>query len=639
MVARPFLRPRQWLVGSLLLALLGGPLALSPRPAHAAPPAEAGDAPVPVLAADPVWGDAAAPVTVVAFTDFECPFCSRAEGTMEELRKRYGEKRLRIVTKHNPLPFHRHARLAHEVGAAVLEVAGQRAFARYQSKVFANQRDLEAANLWSWAAEVGVSAPRLKAALDGGGPARKVSEDLALGQHVGVQGTPAFFVNGVLVSGAQPLERFVEVIDAELAEAKKLTTSGVAPRDVYARRTKQNFSAPTPAAKASAPAPDTAVWRVPVESDDPVRGPADALVTLVAFSDFQCPFCARVEPTLTKLAAAYPNELRIVWKDHPLPFHERARPAAWLGRAAFEKGKSPLFWKVHGELFVAQQLGLADEVLADIAQRHGLDWDKVRANNSAYQLKLASSEDLADDVKARGTPHFFINGRRLSGAQPYEDFQKLVDEQLELARAQVKAGTPAAKLYDKLMKDGKQDELELATPPALTKDTPIRGPRNAPVTVHVFSDFQCPFCQRVNGTLEELDKAFPGKLRFAFHHMPLAFHQHAALAAEAAQEAFAQGGSALFFRYHDKLFANQGQLGRSDLEQYAKELDLDLVRFRLALDKRTHKAKVDADKAVAEKAGVNGTPHFLVGKYVVSGAQPLGKFQRVVRRVLAGNTR
>jgi protein-disulfide isomerase len=96
---------------------------------------------------------------------------------------------------------------------------------------------------------------------------------------------------------------------------------------------------------------DKTVWKVPVDAKDPIRGPADALVTIVEWSDFQCPFCKRVEATMKQIKDSYASDVRVVWKDNPLPFHNRAKPAATLARMAFDLKGEKGFWVAHDGLY------------------------------------------------------------------------------------------------------------------------------------------------------------------------------------------------------------------------------------------------------------------------------------------------
>jgi protein-disulfide isomerase len=158
------------------------------------------------------------------------------------------------------------------------------------------------------------------------------------------------------------------------------------------------------------------------------------------------------------------------------------------------------------------------------------------------------------------------------------------------------------------------------------------------LVVHVFSDFQCPYCRQAEGVLHELELAHPGKLRFVWHDLPLDFHDYARPAALAGREAFAQKGNAGFWKMHDLLFSvRDGEpegkavaLERSDLEGYARSLGLDSKRFAAALDGKTHDAALAADKQLADSLGIRGTPAFVVGNYLVTGSRPREHFERLI---------
>lgn len=592
--------------------------------------------PVPIGADDPVWGKADAPVTIVEASDFECPFCSRVVPTVDRIKKEYGPDKVRVVWKNNPLPFHKSARPAADAAVTVAALGGD--FWKFHDLAFANQKDLTPENLEKWAVAAGVDAQKYKAAYDGKKFAGKVDKDLAVSKQIGVRGTPHFLINGKPLSGAQPFEKFKEVIDAELAAADALAKTGVAKNKVSLELTKKNFQKPEEPKPQAPPPEDTAIWKVPVLEDDPVQGPPDALVTIVEFSDFQCPFCSRVEPTITQLLQDYKGDLRVVWKDNPLPFHPRAKPAATLARYAYEKGGNKAFWEAHKALFEGQK-NLEDDGLQEIAKKLNLPWDKIKAAiaEDKYGARFTSSIDLATDYEARGTPHFFVNGRRLSGAQPLEKFKEIIDAQLVIAKGLVSKGVPRAKVFGEVMKTAKgAAEPEKKDVPAPTKDNPFKGPENAKVVIQEFSDFQCPFCSRVGPTVEEVLKAYPKDVKVVWRNMPLPFHADAPLAAEAAHEAFVQAGSKGFWKFHDKLFANQQAIKQPDLEKYAAELGLDAAKFKAALDTRKHKDFVEQDAAVGNKAGIGGTPGFVINGYFVSGAQPFQAFDKIIKLALKG---
>ena len=171
---------------------------------------------------------------------------------------------------------------------------------------------------------------------------------------------------------------------------------------------------------------------VPLAATDPAQGPANAPVTLVEFSDFQCPFCQRVEPTLKRLRETYGDKLRMVWKDFPLTqIHPQAFKAGEAGHCAGEQGK---YWEYHDRLFANQQ-SLMPADLKKHAADQGLDAAKFAAclDSSKYGERVRDGVSAGTQLGVNSTPTIFVNGRRLSGAQPYEVFAAVIDE--ELARA------------------------------------------------------------------------------------------------------------------------------------------------------------------------------------------------------------
>jgi predicted DsbA family dithiol-disulfide isomerase len=172
------------------------------------------------------------------------------------------------------------------------------------------------------------------------------------------------------------------------------------------------------------------------ESESPARGLRTAEVTVVEFSDFQCPFCARVTPTLKRLEEKYKDRVRIVFRDYPLPMHRDAPKAAEAARCAAEQGK---FWEMHDALFANQkELGVAD--LKRHATRIGADAPAFDACLDSGKTADAWRADLKDGEAygVSGTPTFFVNGRVLSGTPSFEAFAEVIDE--ELARAALSRG-------------------------------------------------------------------------------------------------------------------------------------------------------------------------------------------------------
>lgn len=589
--------------------------------------------PLPIGSDDPVWGAATAPVTIVEFSDFQCPFCSRVEPTIKTLQAKYGPNQLRVVFKHNPLPFHDHARPAAKVADAVLRQGGSSAFFAFLELAFQEQQKLGDEALAAWIARVGLDPAVVLRRAELPETSDKIERDIALAGKVGANGTPAFRVNGKALSGAQPLESFTSIIDAELAAAAELGRKGVPAADIYKTRVAANYVAPQPE-REEEPEQDLVIWKIPVKGA-PSVGPSDALVTIVEFFDYQCPYCRRAEATMNELMARYPKDVRVVLRQNPLPFHARALPAAnFAFEARAQKGDAG-FVEANRRLFEGK---LEEADLLELGKQMKLDEKRLKnaITTNTHAAEIDADADLATDFKAAGTPYFFINGLRLSGAQPLENFVTVVEAQLKVANALVAAGTPRAAVYDEILKHAQEpDAPERKDIPAPTADNPSRGPLNAPIVIHEFADFQCPFCQRADKTLHELDKEFPNKLRFVWHDYPLSFHEHARPASIVAREARAQKGDAGFWKMHDLLFSSDAALTDETLTQHASTLKLDPARLSAARSDGRFDGILEKDKAIADSAGIRGTPAFVINGYYLSGAQPLKAFKRVIRYALA----
>ncbi|NRA43747.1 MAG: thioredoxin domain-containing protein [Oligoflexales bacterium] len=196
----------------------------------------------------------------------------------------------------------------------------------------------------------------------------------------------------------------------------------------------------------SYPRPSEPVYDIKVTSDDHVRYHADdskatkpvackgddCAITIVEYSEYQCPFCARVIPTTKQILKEYEGKVRWITRDFPLDFHDRARPAAIAAHCAGFQGK---FWDMYSILFENQR-SLSDKDLDGYADKIKLDKDKYLKCVAEPQKAIAlidKNMQTGASVGVTGTPAFFINGRRLSGALPFEEFKRVIDD--ELAKA------------------------------------------------------------------------------------------------------------------------------------------------------------------------------------------------------------
>jgi protein-disulfide isomerase len=165
---------------------------------------------------EPRQGNPTAPVQIVEFSDFQCPYCSMADTTVKEVQQKYGDK-VAIVYRHFPLPMHQ---FAHRAAEAADCAGDQGKFWEYHDQLFANQRSLDDDSLITYATNVGMDSAAFRTCLTGNTHTADVDKDAADGEKVGMSGTPGFYINGRMLSGAQPIEAFSEVIDEELASAK-----------------------------------------------------------------------------------------------------------------------------------------------------------------------------------------------------------------------------------------------------------------------------------------------------------------------------------------------------------------------------------------------------------------------------------
>ncbi|MBW1907344.1 MAG: thioredoxin domain-containing protein [Deltaproteobacteria bacterium] len=574
---------------------------------------------IPVTDAQPSKGPKDALVTIVEFSEFQCPFCSRVLPTTKQVIDTYGDK-VRIVWRNNPLAFHNNAGPAAAVAMEAHAQGGNDKFWEVHDVLFANQKALGRAELEGYAEKAGLDVEKVKKALDEGTHQKAIAADQAIASQMGARGTPYFFVNGRQLRGAQPFAAFQKVIDEELATAETLLKQGVTKEQMYATLTKDGLTkaaaAKPKAAKPGQPDPK-AVYKVPLKGNEPQKGPDDALVTIVEISDFECPFCGRVEPTIKQVQDKYGKDVRVVWMNNPLPFHKNAKPAA---NAALE---------AHAQKGAKFKKALADD---------------------KYSKTIQEQQTLASSLGARGTPAFFINGRNLRGAQPLTAFTTLIDEELGKAKALVAKGTPRAKVYATIIANGAtgpKTAPAAAAPDAnkvytiaVPKKAPSKGAKNAKVVIQEFSDFQCPFCGRVNPTITQVMKEYGDKVKIVWRDYPLPFHKDAQPAAQAAREVFVQKGDKAFWAYHDLLFQNQKALSRANLEKFAEQVGgIDMKAFKAALDSGKHKAAVDADIAAIAKAGARigtriGTPSFFINGKLLQGAQPYPAFKAAIDAAL-----
>ena len=257
-----------------------------------------------------------------------------------------------------------------------------------------------------------------------------------MANKIGASGTPAFRINGVAVVGAQPFEKFKEVIDAQLAEAQKLVAAGTPKDKVYVELTKKNAASRprsrrrSQARRAGRSPAAAARGHHRLQGGRRVGRPGarakDALVTIVQWSDYQCPFCKRVEDTMKQVVDTYKGDVRVVWKDNALPFHPRAIPAAYVGIANYKAKGDKGFWDAHHTLFESAPK-LEDEDLQgrrrEARPRLGHHQEGHRRPRSTRRRSTPTwSRPTTSTPAVRRTSS--STAASSSGAQPFEKLQE-----------------------------------------------------------------------------------------------------------------------------------------------------------------------------------------------------------------------
>jgi len=377
-------------------------------------------------------------------------------------------------------------------------------------------------------------------------------------------------------------------------------------------------------------------FRVEV-GDSPTRGPADAPVTIVMFSDFECRFCDEAFATIAALEQEYAGQIRFVYKSLPLDTHQHALLAALVGHSAQSQGK---FWEFHDLVFSGR--GIDPATIQRYAAEVGLDVDRVEREVETLVHASAVRNDLrvAKRLKLRSTPVFFINGRMLPGARPSHIFRHMIDQELSLAERLADQGVSPAQLYDHTIKWGYTALVYENDRPELDDDTvypvpiagsPSRGPADAPITIVAFTDFQCPFCFRGHATMEELRALYGDQIRFVFKHFPLPGHPIGALASRASYAALAAGQ---FWEFHDAVLALGSRYDGRDLLGIGAKLGISQIALEAAMTTESNDAAIQADLDLGVRLGITGTPAYFINGRPIVGAHPLMDFRMVIAEEL-----
>ena len=630
-------------ISKILVAMLLGVLSCTrhPEPALSASSHERIWVPLSNL---PLRGPATAGVTVVVFSDYASPYCARVHEQLTQLRQQYKDE-LRVQFRNRPLPNHEDAPQAAEAAMAAAE---QGQLWRYHDTLFAHPGKFDRPTLETYAQVMGLDLARFRDAIDSERARKQVDADSILAAQLGVRGAPVTIVNGRPLRGATTLAELQAVIEEELALARSLRKRGVSPRELYkhiAQSAQAAHKSEEAVAPAASPAPPPQLepgttYRIPVGSS-PARGPADAKVTLVMWSDFECGSCRDAESAVQAVQRANPDDVRLVWKNRPIPDHPEAMLAAEAALAAAQQGT---FWPMHDLLFAEPRKDR--QTLERLAGKLGLELQPfIKAlDERTYAPQVAADLALADRVGVRDLPTLFLNGHPLTRELLTADvLQARMHAELQRVEQLLAQGLTRADLYESLVRNGRDGipEPTLSELPPLPKgryhvsvgNSPVRGPATAPITLILFADFQCPYCARFESTLAQLRIRYGDKLRIVWKDAPDSEHKDALGAHEAARAAGEQGR---FWDMHDKIVANPYLLNPAIMQRYAAELGLDQRKFQAAITQGRFRRAIQEDTEYGVSlAGPAGTPIVFINERLIPGAYPPSVFEQIIDEELA----
>ena len=368
----------------------------------------------------PFVGNGAAKVTMVLFTEFQCPFSRRVLGSLIELLGKYEADELRLVFMNYPLPFHE---LAMPAAVAALAAHEQGQFWAYHDLLFNNQNRFDPESLQEYAEELDLRMDEFRAALDSDEYAERIANEQGVGTRLGVRGTPSFLINGELVVGAKSAGELMQIIDAEIEQADALLAAGVPLTEIHRVLVEERVEA---TAEDRSPGPR----ELTAEADSSTGTVARPIETveLAVFADFTNPRYRPLGLTLARLTSELGDRLGIDYTSVVDADDTHAVLVAAALRAAQEQDRWITF---HAAL--ADRTDTVDrETLLAIAETIGLDQESFReALDSPSSAQLARAElEAAQRRGVVATPAVFIGGRRFVGSLPYDDLRELIDAEL-----------------------------------------------------------------------------------------------------------------------------------------------------------------------------------------------------------------
>jgi len=603
------------------------------------------------------WKGAPEPlVTIVEFSDFECPFCSKLASTLESVVARYPED-VRLVFKQFPLGMHARAEPA---ARATVAAHAQGKFWEMHDKLFADRTKLADADIRRYAQEIGLDVAKFEKDLADPSTQAKVAAEMNEGRVLEVASTPTFFVNGRKVQGAKDIDAIVQIVEEERATANRLLAGGSKRSEVYARimraaQSGKGEAKPVDPSHRRGEASKAANYAIPTGEARPSAGPDGAPVTIVWFAAYGCPDCKTTATTIGDAVKARGDGVRLVVRQ--FPGDDAGREL--LARAAIAAHAQGKFWPLHDAL-VQRDAPLDAVAVKALASEAGLDAARLQRDMDSAAAEAILAEDIAIADKVRGSqtpPFLFVNGRWLATNPPREELDALVVEETGKAETFAqKNGVAARELYEAMRKTWRGTaqiaEVPLGPPgDAAGKDVVVptavaepaqnpgqkpnvfeRGAAAAKVQIVVCSDFDCAACSRSAKALAEVLPDYADRVAVQFRHQ---LGPSPKAAEKAHRAALAAGKQGKFWEMHDLLFQNRAARSDAAIAKLATKLELDVATFERDLADPKLAARIEEDVAACTSLGMKALPAFSVNGHVLKGGQTAATFRSAIEDALA----
>lgn len=477
-------------------------------------------------------------LAAVLFVDVGNPECNGLEDELEAFARLRG-LRLELSVKHAPAVVERIE--AHEALESA-RAAGK--FRALQAALYRNP-GVRGSALVRLAGEVGLDVAAFESAMDNRVHRRTVMRDLAEARGLGVQTTPVLFANGARMEGGEAIRKALR----------------------------------TPPPK---PPPAWSEMKVePLELDlrgSPSRGPADAAVTIIEFTDLRCGFCRIHSRTLDELEAAFPGKVRRVFKNQPLGEDEAAMFPHRVAMAALEQGK---FWELHHSIMTRPVEGAGP--MLERASGLGIDTNRLAERSRAADVAALVGRDVEEGRRLgiQATPTTFLNGRRVVGRQSLATLKGYVRQSLGLAA---------------------EEPAEAGRVAALDPDSTSLGPRDGAVYVEVFVDLAGNDSGRLLTRVQEFARERPA-VRVEFRSMARTNDPSSMLLQESSLAAAEQGK---FWEWCAVLVRETALPGAERLAQLARGLGMDAGKLAQSMSEHRHRGRIAADTAEAAERGLAG---------------------------------